>query len=428
MVASDVAELRTALTGPQPADADYATRVVDLLLPAAHRLGASDLHLQPTSAGLEVKLRIDGVLQHVALLPREAGPRVIGRLKVLAGLLTYCTDRPQEGRIRSGKLDEGPRDRSDRSNRTDPSDLANLATEMRLSTFPTLHGERAVVRLFGDARQFARLDDLGLHPAIRPVLDRLLAETSGVVLVSGPAGSGKTTTLYACLRELAAGSRGERSLLSIEDPVEMAVEGVAQTQVNPAAGLDLAAGVRALMRHDPEVILIGEIRDPPTAEAAMQAGLTGQLVLSAFHAGSAAETIGRLLDMGIEPYILRSGLLGVLSQRLLRRLCDCARWSDDPDDRLGLPVASTRMPTGCKQCGQTGYRGRVLLAELLLPERASAGRAILARAEAGAIERRAVESGMVTRWQRAVEMVEAGVTGAAELRRAMGFGMRGGEE
>ncbi len=432
MAVSDVNELGALLTGPQPAEADYATRVVDLLLPAAQQLGASDLHLQPAAGGLEVKLRIDGVLQTAALLPCEAGPRVVGRLKVLAGLLTYCTDRPQEGRIRPAEPHGGPANPAPLSHSSLPSDPAQPSAvaagpEMRLSTFPTLHGERAVVRLFAGARQFARLDDLGLHPPLRPVLDRLLAETSGVVLVSGPAGSGKTTTLYACLRELAAQSRGERSLLSIEDPIEMAVDGVAQTQVNPAAGLDLAAGVRALMRHDPEVILIGEIRDRPTAQAAMQAGLTGQLVLSAFHAGSAAETVGRLLDMGIEPYILRSGLLGVLSQRLLRRLCDCARWSDDPGHRLGLPVASTRVPTGCKACGQTGYRGRALLAELLLPEPPPTGQAILARAEAEVIERRAVESGMVTRWQRAAEMVDAGVTGAAEVRRAMGFGRLGAE-
>lgn len=418
MRVSDAAELGAVLAGPQPADADYATRVVDLLLPAAQWLGASDLHLQPAAGGLEVKLRIDGVLQTATLLPRDAGPRVVGRLKVLAGLLTYCTDRPQEGRIRPAEPQGSPTGQSDP---TGPPSLT-AGVEMRLSTFPTLHGERAVLRLFGAARQFARLDDLGLHASLREALDRLLGETSGVLLASGPAGSGKTTTLYACLRELAARSRGERSLLSIEDPIEMAVEGVAQTQVNPAAGLDLAAGVRALMRHDPEVILIGEIRDRPTAQAAMQAGLTGQLVLSAFHAGSAAETLGRLLDMGIEPYVLRSGLLGILSQRLLRRLCDCARWSEDPDDRLGLPVASTRVPTGCKQCGRTGYRGRALLAELLLPDPAPTGQAILARAEAEVIERRAVESGMVTRWQRAAEMVDAGVTGAAEVRRAMGFG------
>ncbi len=421
MQVSDIAELGAVLAGPQPADADYASRVVDLLLPAAQQLGASDLHLQPAGGGLEVKLRIDGVLQTAALLPPEAGPRVVGRLKVLAGLLTYCTDRPQEGRLRPVEPQGNP------AGPSDPTGSPALAAgvEMRLSTFPTLHGERAVLRLFGGARQFARLDDLGLHASVRGALDRLLDETSGVLLVSGPAGSGKTTTLYACLRELAARSRGERSLLSIEDPIEMAVEGVAQTQVNPAAGLDLAAGVRALMRHDPEVILIGEIRDRATAQAAMQAGLTGQLVLSAFHAGSAAETLGRLLDMGIEPYILRSGLLGVLSLRLLRKLCDCAPWSEDPDDRLGLPVASTRMPAGCKRCGRTGYRGRALLAELLLPDPAPVGRAILTRAEAEEIERRAVESGMVTRWQRAAELIDAGVTGAAEVRRAMGFG-RGG--
>ncbi|MFW5693167.1 MAG: hypothetical protein ACOCWL_03030, partial [Thermoguttaceae bacterium] len=179
MRVSDVAELGAVLAGPQPADADYATRVVDLLLPAAQQLGASDLHLQPAAGGLEVKLRIDGVLQTAALLPPDAGPRVVGRLKVLAGLLTYCTDRPQEGRLRPVEPQGNP------AGPSDPMGSPALAAgvEMRLSTFPTLHGERAVLRLFGGARQFARLDDLGLHTSLRPVLDRLLGETSGVLLV-----------------------------------------------------------------------------------------------------------------------------------------------------------------------------------------------------------------------------------------------------
>ena len=170
-------------------------------------------------------------------------------------------------------------------------------------------------------------------------LEELLAETAGAVLVSGPAGSGKTTTVYACLRELVRPRRRSRSLVSLEDPIEVAVPGVAQSQVNAAAGLDLATGLRFLMRQDPEVIMVGEIRDRATAEAAMQASLTGHLLLSTFHAGSAVETLGRLLDMGIEPYVLRSGLLAILCQRLLRRLCSCAVEIDDPQDCLGLPLA-----------------------------------------------------------------------------------------
>ena len=189
---------------------------------------------------------------------------------------------------------------------------------MRLSTFPTPHGEKAVVRLFAGSGWFLRLADLGLPAEVHDALAQVLEETSGAGILSGPAGSGKTTSLYACLRELAARSRGERSLATLEDPIEAAVPGVAQSQVNLAAGLTLESGLRALLRQAPEVIAIGEIRDRSTAEIALQAALTGHLTLTTFHAGSACEVIGRLLDMGIEPYAIRSGLRAVVAQRLMR--------------------------------------------------------------------------------------------------------------
>ncbi len=179
---------------------------------------------------------------------------------------------------------------------------------MRLSTFPTLFGEKAVVRMFAGPGRFLRLEDLGLPGRVRDELSHVLDETSGAIVLSGPAGSGKTTTIYACLRELAARSRGERSLATLEDPIEAVVPGVAQSQVNLAAGLTLESGLKSLLRQDPEVIAIGEIRDRATAEIAFQAALTGHLILTTFHAGSACEVIGRLLDMGIEPYVVRSGL------------------------------------------------------------------------------------------------------------------------
>ena len=382
-----------------PADSQYATEVVDRMLAAGRRAGASDLHLQPAADGLDLKFRIDGVLQPVATFPAKVTPNIITRLKVLARLLTYQTDSPQEGRIRTPDCD----------------------VEMRVATFPTLHGERAVVRLFGGSGQYEQLDDLGLHADLREPLARLLGETSGAILVSGPAGSGKTTTVYACLRQVARETLGARSLVSIEDPIEVAVEGVAQSQVNLPAGLDLATGLRFLMRQDPEVIMVGEIRDRPTAEAALQASLTGHLLLSTFHAGSAAETIGRLLDMGIEPYVLRSGLLAILCQRLLRKLCRCAREADHPDARLGFPVERVRVPVGCEECGGTGYRGRFLLVEMLTPGRTELGRAILSRADAAYLEQLAIQAGMVTRWQRAYRAIEEGLTSPAEVRRVLGF-------
>ncbi len=395
-----------------PDGADYAPRAVDALLAAAGDAGATDIHLQPGAMGLEVKFRVDGVLLPVATLPASVGGNVVARLKVLAGLLTYHSDRPQEGRIR---LPVGQASSL-------PGQVAGLPHgEMRVCTYPTLHGERAVVRLFGGAGQYRYLDDLGLPPDVLQPLRRLLGETSGAIIVSGPAGSGKTTTVYACLREIAGQSAGARSLVSIEDPIEVAVDGVAQSQVHAPSGLDLAAGLRFLMRQDPEVIMVGEIRDRPTAEAALQASLTGHLLLSTFHAGSAAETVGRLLDMGIEPYVLRSGLLAILNQRLLRRLCVCACPSDAPEDRLGLPVEHVILPRGCAACGGTGYRGRFLLVEMLALSRTELARAILSRADTATVERLAVEGGMLGRWQRACRAVADGLTSPSEVRRVLGF-------
>lgn len=394
---------RSALAGLDVRSPRYVAELVDLILNEARRAGASDVHLQPSAEALEMRWRVDGVLHHVANLPAAIAPNVAARLKVMADLLTYKTDVPQEGRIRGA-----------------PGEV-----EMRVSTFPTLFGEKAVVRLFAASGRFLRLADLGLPVEIAEALGRLLAETSGAILFSGPAGAGKTTTLYACLRELADRHEGRRSLATLEDPIEAAVAGVAQSQVNPAAGFDLATGLRSLMRQDPEVIAVGEVRDRSTAEGVFGASLTGHLVLSTFHAGSAAGVVGRLLDMGIEPYVLRSGLLAVVAQRLVRRLCDdCAREEDDPVRFLGLPVARARAPVGCAACAGTGYRGRSVLAEILATDRAEVGRAILSRTDVAEIEAAAVAAGMRTRWDRAAAAVEAGTTSPAEVRRVLGFGDR----
>jgi general secretion pathway protein E len=391
---------RRALAGLDARQPTYVVALVDLLLDEAQRASASDVHLQPTPDALEMRWRIDGVLHHVAALPASLAPNVAARLKVIADLLTYRTDTPQEGRIRG----------------------APGTAERRVSTFPTVHGEKVVVRLFADAGRYSRLADLGLPDAVRDELSRVLEETAGLVVVAGPAGAGKTTTLYACLRELVERHEGRRSLASLEDPVESLVSGVAQSQVHPPSGFDLATGLRSLMRQDPEVIAVGEMRDRATAEAALGAALTGHLVLTTFHAGGAAGAVGRLLDMGLEPYILRSGVLAVLAQRLLRRLCECAGVEDDASRSLGLPVRRALRPVGCATCGHTGYRGRFVLTELLMPGRGAVAHAILARQDVDAIESAAIGAGMVPWACRAIEAVESGHTSPAEVRRALGLG------
>ena len=342
------------------------------------------------------------MLQTLALVPRALAANVIARLKVQAELLTYRTDTPQEGRIRLGDGD----------------------VEMRLSTFPTLHGERAVVRLFGRAGQYERLPIWACPATCCRPCRNCSARRPGRSSSPGRPAAARRRPSTPASADWPRRAAGARSLVSLEDPIEVAVPGVAQSQVNPAAGLDLATGLRFLMRQDPEVIMVGEIRDRATAEAAMQASLTGHLLLSTFHAGSAVETLGRLLDMGIEPYVVRSGLLAILCQRLLRRLCSCAREIDDPQDYLGLPVERALRPVGCPACGGSGYRGRILLVEMLAFKPAAAvelGRAVLARADTTVLEPLAVQAGMVTRWRRAVHAVESGATSPAEVRRVLGL-------
>jgi type II secretory ATPase GspE/PulE/Tfp pilus assembly ATPase PilB-like protein len=393
-------ELAGELKALDPADATYASQFVNFLLAEGRRRAASDLHLQPTPEGLELRFRVDGVLAPAGTFPPGVAANVIARLKVLAELLTYRTDLPQEGRIRTTDL------------------LGDF--EVRVSTFPTLHGERAVVRLLGGRSRFRHLDDLELPEEIVPRLRRLLAETSGAILIAGPAGSGKTTTLYACLNELVDHAIVPRSIVTLEDPIEMAIPAVSQSQINETAGFSLATALRSVLRQDPEVIMVGEIRDRATAEAALQASLTGQLVLSSFHAGSAAAAVRRLLDMGIEPYALRSGLLAILFQRLVRRLCRCAREAKE-DELLGLTVRRASVPAGCDQCGGTGYTGRTVLAEMLPLDDDALAQAVLVRSELSVLEKRALEAGMVDRWSRAVTAVETGITSPAEVRRVLGF-------
>ena len=400
------ARLGNRVAAVRPAAPTAAVDLAALLLDEARAVGASDVHLQPTPSGLEVRFRVDGVLAEVAKLPAAIAPNVVARFKVLADLLTYRTDVPQEGRIRLG--------------------AGAGVGEVRVSTFPTLHGERAAIRLLAPPGERLRLADLGLPGDVAGALGRHLLATAGAIVVTGPAGTGKTTTTYACLREVVAGAGGGRATMTLEDPIEAALPGVVQAQANPAAGFDLAGGLRSLLRQDPEVIAVGEIRDRATAEVAFQAALTGHLVLTTFHAGSAAGAIRRLLEMAIEPYLIRSGLLLIVSQRLVRALCPCARPATpadaaDPRATAGLPVAPGRVAVGCDACRGTGYRGRSALAERLEPARLPADALDPGRGDLAALEGRAVAAGMVPLWDRALAAVADGRTTPTEVRRVLGF-------
>lgn len=397
--AVDATSVHEQLRALDAADPGYATEFVDRLLDAACRVRASDVHLQPTGNQLEIRWRMDGVLQRVGTFEKGDAADVVTRLKVLAQLLTYQAETPQEGRLT----------------------FPGHELEMRVSTFPTIFGERAVIRLFAAAEQLKHLGELGLSDSLQQQVAESLAETTGAILITGPAGSGKTTTAYACLRSLTGSTEG-RNIVSLEDPVEVALPGVAQSQVNTAVGFDVQTGLRSMLRQDPEVLFVGEVRDRETAELAFQAALTGQLMLTTFHAGNAAEAVSRLVDMGIEPYLLRSGVLAIVHQRLVRKLCDCSIPSTDEADQLGLPVASSRLPGRCDECQGTGYRGRMLLAELLRPRALPQGRDLLSRDDTQQIEQAAVRAGMMTRWDVALEYVKQGTTSCAEVRRVLGFG------
>lgn len=380
-LAFGIDELRRRLAEFSPADSDRAVKTVNTVLLHGSRCGASDIHFEPTPADLSIRFRIDGLLGSVAHVDRSIAANVIARLKVLADLLTYRTDIPQEGSISAGVVDS--------------------AGEMRVSTFPTIHGEKAVVRVFQGGSELRELHQLGLPAARLEELTSLLQRRDGAVLLTGPSGSGKTTTIYACLRHLVSHGGG-RHIVTIEDPVERWIDGVSQSQARPGTDFDFARGLRSLLRQDPEVVMVGEVRDGETASVAAEAALTGHLVISTLHAGSACGVLSRLLDMGVEPYVLASGVQGILSQRLVRRTCDACR-----------------ARPGCERCHGTGYRGRLLLAELLRID-PSIRQGILARADTESLQAIAARSSWKSIRDAAADAVLAGETTADEVQRVLG--------
>ena len=377
-------------------------RLVNQMLVRALESRASDVHIEPFENQLKVRYRIDGILQEVEAPPRQLKAAVISRLKILAQLNIAERRLPQDGRIKIR--------------------LAGKDVDLRISTVPTMYGESVVIRLLERAQIFTQLNALGFPPGVLEHFNEMISKPHGMILVTGPTGSGKTTTLYGALQKI---NDPGKKIITIEDPVEYQLSGVNQIQVKPQIGLTFANGLRSIVRQDPDIIMVGEIRDAETAEIAVQAALTGHLVFSTLHTNDAAGAISRLLEMGVQDYLLASSLLGVLAQRLVRRLCpNCRReipfaGLDGQDPVWGHNGEAPRTvweAVGCEACSMTGYLGRVGIFELL-PATSEMCKIILQRADAGSIRNLAVQLGMRLLRDDGWEKVRQGVTTLAEVLR-----------
>ncbi|MCE5199392.1 MAG: ATPase, T2SS/T4P/T4SS family [Armatimonadota bacterium] len=393
---SNVAELRD-LAGGAP-----VVRLVNAMIARAIAERASDIHIEPEAGRVRVRLRVDGILHEVMTVPKDLQSPVISRIKVMAGMDVAERRAPQDGRI---TLVARPQE-----------------YDFRISTYPAVHGENVVIRVLEKSAAQITLDKLGLGPDIADGFSRMVHAPYGMILTCGPTGAGKTTTLYAALNMI---NSVERNILTIEDPVEYQLPGVIQANVNRKAGLTFATGLRTMVRQDPDVILVGEIRDSETAEIAVEAALTGHLVLSTLHANDSAGAAARLIDMGVEPFLVASSIVGLLAQRLVRSICPrCASpfvVTDELLEQLKLPVnasdlAGAMKGAGCEQCGRTGYKGRLGIYELLLMDD-DIRAAIIARDSAAQIRQIAMSKGMRTLRQDALEKVKAGLTTIEEVMR-----------
>jgi type IV pilus assembly protein PilB len=379
-----------------------AVKLVHTTLAQAIEDGASDIHFEPQENDLIVRARIDGVTRTVATIPKQMQPAVVTRLKIMGRLDIAERRAPQDGRV-SVRFGGEPLD-------------------LRIAILPTTHGEQVVLRILHRAVSKPDLEQLGMTPPVRELFERAIRQPYGAVVVCGPTGSGKTTTLYTALHML---NDPGRVLMTIEDPVEYQIPGVNQIEISPKSGLTFASGLRTILRSDPDVLLVGEIRDEETARIAMQAGMTGHLVLTTLHAHNAAGSIARLKDMGVETGLLASSVNCVVAQRLARRLCtDCREsyWpTDDELKQLGLLEQKGKVflhrPKGCARCGNTGYRGRVALYEVMPITREV--RALL-ESSTDEIHQAAVREGMTTLHRDGVRLCIQGVSSLEEIHRVAG--------
>ncbi len=379
-------------------DDSPAVRLVNTVLIKASSVSASDIHFEPYEDETIVRIRMDGVLHDYTKIPNSLYQEVVSRIKVMAKLNVAEKRVPQDGKIRVR--------------------IGSKDYDIRVSTVPTLHGERVVLRLLEKTGSLLTLNELGLSKEDVEKVKRLAQRPYGIVLVTGPTGAGKSTTLYAMLLHV---KNPKKNIITIEDPVEYQVKGISQIQVNPKVGLTFAAGLRSILRQDPDIIMVGEIRDPETAEVAVQAALTGHLVLSTLHTNDAPSAITRLKDMGIEPFLIASSLEGVIAQRLVRKVCEHCKEPYEPTKEelreLGLPESERFVfyrGKGCEHCLGTGYRGRTGIFEVLeLDEELK--KLINQTQDANEIRKLARKKGFRTMLEDGIDKILKGITTSSEV-------------
>jgi general secretion pathway protein E len=376
-------------------------RLVNLLISRAAEAGASDIHFEPYESRLVVRYRIDGVLHEVETPPKRLQPAITSRLKLMAKMNIAERRLPQDGRIRVRV-----RDRS---------------IDIRVSTVPTVYGESLVLRLLDRGAVLLTIESLGLDRDVQKLFEAMIARPHGMILVTGPTGSGKTTTLYGVLDRIKS---PERKIITIEDPVEYQIEGINQIHVIPKIGLTFASGLRSIVRQDPDIIMVGEVRDRETADIAVHAALTGHLVFSTVHTNDAPSAVTRLADMGVEGFLIASSVIGILAQRLVRKVCEECAVEKRPDESLLARLdaggrgdgGSYRTGSGCEVCNMTGFRGRVGIFELM-PMDEEMKKLVLQQTGAGVMRKAAIRGGMRTLREDGLEKARRGLTTLGEVLR-----------
>lgn len=394
---SDNGELADATS---TADVDNApiVRIVNSIITDAIRDQASDIHIEPFDKFIRVRVRIDGDLKEIMQLPKNSLSGIVTRIKIISDLNIAETKRPQDGRVRLTSGDQ--------------------TVDMRVSLLPTVHGEKTVIRLLNSQGNVLDRSQLGLSPYNAAQLEKLMHITEGIILVTGPTGSGKTTTLYSLLKDM---NTPDKNIITLEDPVEYQMHGINQVQVNSKIGMTFASGLRSILRQDPDVIMLGEIRDDETAEIAIRSAVTGHIVLSTLHTNDTASSVSRLIDMGIQKYMVTSAVTGIIAQRLVKRVCPkCAESHEATEQEctiLGVDHATLVKGKGCTHCRGTGYKGRIAIHEILVLTN-SLKSMINHGCTSNELKEAAIQNGMQTLADSARKLVLEGVTTISEMERA----------